>query len=751
MFHIPDEVHPQLPSPNQTIHEMPTGKIGVYTRFFEYTNFRLPLSTFLVNVLKHYRIHISQLSVIGAAKVSHFEILCRIHGFEPTVGLFRCFYVNSKNKGWMSFSKRSGTDVVCYTKPLDSLKGWNDHFSRSTLLLSCPISMAHWIGERERDEDEPKLLETTVGRVVSLLPVSPDRSSGELEASPVNVITEAVVEDVAPAELQRKKKRKTKVVDAVQHLLVGAVQHAKVRGGVMPTLPFVSSSVSTTPEREGGDHAEFLAGANLRTLESPQRFVILSDSSDHSGANITEAEVDSIVRTFVPIMTSATTATPTADPAATTNERLIGSSVFGGDSSFTGGSHPISGGFSDRTSSDFLVGGIHTIVDHDSNLQRVYVPQWNLTNGFLIDDEGVCRKMADEFPPNFFASIRGMKHDQLFTEFNVGAAHQISLSAEVRMRAEYNIKEKKKAAEAVRLRDETQTLKERNINLEKEKSELEVKVTDLTALVKVREQKVADLDVVVISVKLQNDSLADKDEKVKEVNEKFDKLCVDFVDMTLHLEEKFYPHILTTIFGRRWLLTHGMELAIAKFLNSTEYLSALGAAIGKAIKKGMQKGLSPGITHGAGSVNFPLIAKLKTNKDASVEVIMNLLRLEDALAEKLGLVESQPHVDQLMVHIHYSSNQRVVALRGNFVPLSKPLSAMDLEGAEGTSGAAPDTTTALSVTSIYVSTIPPISTDDYEIAHTKGGEGAVADVEAVADEGEDLFPNVSGAELDVPE
>ncbi|GKA78269.1 hypothetical protein Tco_0784806 [Tanacetum coccineum] len=127
-FLIPDEVNPELPSPNQIIHEMPTGKIGVYTRFFEYANFRLPLSTFLVNVLKHYRIHISQLSVIAAAKVSHFEIMCRVHGFEPTVGLFRCFYVNSKNKGWMSFSKRQGNDTICYTKPLDSLKGWNDHF-----------------------------------------------------------------------------------------------------------------------------------------------------------------------------------------------------------------------------------------------------------------------------------------------------------------------------------------------------------------------------------------------------------------------------------------------------------------------------------------------------------------------------------------------------------------------------------------------------------------------------------------------
>ncbi|GJY66822.1 hypothetical protein Tco_0469060 [Tanacetum coccineum] len=138
-YHIPDEVHPQIPTSNQTIHEMPAGKIGVYTRFFEYANFRLPLSTFLVNVLKHYRIHISQLSVISAAKVSHFEILCRVHGFEPTVGLFRCFYVNSKNKGWVSFGKRPGNTATCYTKPLDSLKNWNDRFFWVDA-FACPAS-----------------------------------------------------------------------------------------------------------------------------------------------------------------------------------------------------------------------------------------------------------------------------------------------------------------------------------------------------------------------------------------------------------------------------------------------------------------------------------------------------------------------------------------------------------------------------------------------------------------------------------
>ncbi|GKE50685.1 hypothetical protein Tco_1481943 [Tanacetum coccineum] len=88
-FHIPEEVHPILPSPNDTMHERPAGKIVLYTRFFDFANFRLPLSTFLVDVLRYFRINISQLSVIGATKVSHFEILCHVYGIVPSVGLFR--------------------------------------------------------------------------------------------------------------------------------------------------------------------------------------------------------------------------------------------------------------------------------------------------------------------------------------------------------------------------------------------------------------------------------------------------------------------------------------------------------------------------------------------------------------------------------------------------------------------------------------------------------------------------------------
>ncbi|GJT20563.1 hypothetical protein Tco_0890500 [Tanacetum coccineum] len=63
-----------------------------------------------------------------ASKVSHFEILCRVHGFQPSVNCFRMFYTSSYSKGWMSFVKHFDGAPVCHCKPLDSVKNWNDHF-----------------------------------------------------------------------------------------------------------------------------------------------------------------------------------------------------------------------------------------------------------------------------------------------------------------------------------------------------------------------------------------------------------------------------------------------------------------------------------------------------------------------------------------------------------------------------------------------------------------------------------------------
>ncbi|GKG29484.1 hypothetical protein Tco_0416849, partial [Tanacetum coccineum] len=73
------------------------------------------------------------------------------------------------------------------------------------------------------------------------------------------------------------------------------------------------------------------------------------------------------------------------------------------------------------------------------------------------------------------------------------------------------------------LRDEVNALNERNLVLEKGRDALDVKVTDLAASVKVREQEVADLDAQVTAVKSQSDNLVGR-EKVTAYEDFIDHL-----------------------------------------------------------------------------------------------------------------------------------------------------------------------------------------------------------------------------------
>ncbi|GJW68383.1 hypothetical protein Tco_0122807 [Tanacetum coccineum] len=702
----------------------------------------------------------------------------------------------------MSFSKCQGNDVVCYTKPLDSLKSWNDRFfwvdafacpasfpwnssksvSKDPFSKSFEFNAEHYatlvaypapfhkypepflcligisqmdllsfiqtvdptkvrVGERQRAEDEPKLLDTTVGRVVPLLPIAPARAKSELDASVdrlfdeggsgnlaeqgdsasgghvvgiplVSEAAETVVEDVAPLQPKRQRKRKTIVSDAggpshppkklredhgtstgpsvagksmsaLQRLLAGVVLNPEVRIAALPTLPFITSSVSVTLERESEDQTDSMAGANLRTITAPPRFVISSDSSHHSGANIAEAEVDSFARPFIPLMTVATAVNSTVDPATTVKEKFVESSVFGGDSSGGGADHTV-GGFSDLTGSDFIVGGIRTVISPDTDLQKVYVPQWSVTSGSCLDDGCTCREMVDEFAPP------------------KGCSPNVPQSAEaIRLCAEASKFEAIKKS----LQGEVRALKDYNTTLEKEKSELDVKVADLVASVKVKEQQTADLDAMVHELETSSAVLQEKvvayenymgkleefqNEQIRVMNDKFKKLNVDFVEMALHFEEKLYPLLLTTI---------------------------AGLAINRAIEKGMQDGLAARITHGQEGrvlidivvfnpsaesdyisalqklqeVNFSLLTELKSNKDASTKTLMNILHLDEPLAEILSLDECN-----LMDN---NANHNVKLMR--VVPLVEPLSSAALEGLEGTSGTAPETTTTLSLLLFY--------------------------------------------------
>ncbi|GJQ96669.1 hypothetical protein Tco_0007808 [Tanacetum coccineum] len=834
----------------------------------------------------HYRINLSQLSVIAAAKVSHFEILCHVHGIEPTVGLFRCFYVNSKNKRWMSFSKRSDSDVVCYTKPLDSLKHWNDHFfwvdsfvcpasfswhtgknvSRDPFIKStefnadyavlvahpapfrkflepflCLVGMSCYytldedtypsflhdditemdlsafihvvdptkvkVVERERAEGEAKLLESTVGRVVPLLLVVPAHVESELEASVDKLFDEGGstehgdsaagggndagielvtgVENIAAENvITDGAATGSKSSSVLKELLASSILNVEVGVAVVVTLPLVTTSVSATPERKTGAPTDSITGLNLCTIGASERFVISLDYSHHSSTNASGAEGDSIIRSIVvpPVMTEvvvtshAVNAPSILVPQTSTKiTSPVHASMFH-DSDSTETVKANVAGPSYSVKQDLSMGSRDLNAE---TLHQVFVSQWNVLNDSLLDDSDVSREFVDHLaPPALFSHIREIDYHHLFTGFNVGTARQACLNAEVRMRTEYCLCERKRlesecksqadllkakdveienlkaqlllkeaeAAKAIRLRvqvsateaakkvhaGEIDALKQKNSVLENERDSLNGKITELQSLISAKDLELKDVNVVASSFKSQNDGLVDQVhalettcsslrdqvsgyERLKEqieefqdaqmniVNDKVAKLDADLLEMALHLEEKFYPHLLTTIFGQRWLLTHGLKLVVVKCLNSPEYLTALRSAISCAIEKGMQIGFS--------------------HKGASDADIMDLLRLESPLTDAPGMSDLQPNVEQLTLPIHRPEDQVRSAFIDVWVPLVDPLSAENLIGTSSTSSHMPTaivTTTALSTTFASASSVPPITTDDYEIVCTDG-------------------------------
>ncbi|GJR32194.1 hypothetical protein Tco_1108426, partial [Tanacetum coccineum] len=155
-YYIPDEVHPVAPGRDKTITQFPEGKVGVYTRFFDYCGYRIPFTKFLMAVLRYFRIHISQLSPFGAARVSHFEVLTRVLDLAPSVTVFRAFYTRTYSDGLFSFAKRSPSSPSCFPKPPDSIKNWSDHFFWVDAKV-FPIPVSLYVGGALEKDPAPHL------------------------------------------------------------------------------------------------------------------------------------------------------------------------------------------------------------------------------------------------------------------------------------------------------------------------------------------------------------------------------------------------------------------------------------------------------------------------------------------------------------------------------------------------------------------------------------------------------------------
>ncbi|GJS80712.1 hypothetical protein Tco_0730593, partial [Tanacetum coccineum] len=306
----------------------------------------------------------------------------------------------------------------------------------------------------------------------------------------------------------------------------------------------------------------------------------------------------------------------------------------------------VGGSSQPETSEESTDSFYETAVLNSEDAKRWYVPRWNITNDSLLDDGFSCRTLVDRVaPPGFFSTLRNMDYDQLFEEFNVGAARQICLGSEVRSRTEHELELKEKlrvkydargvllgekdaeiarlkslvkeketeSAEVLRLRDQVSVLAADKSLLSAEVSALKSAVlqkdTDISLLDSRASYLKSALDDsqaacdearnLISSLSSERDGLASEvstlhsafsdfkekieaqqEEQAQELYNCVAELEAHVMDVSGRLEGEFYPAYLTALAGRRWLLTHGMELAMVKCLKSPEYQGILGHALG---------------------------------------------------------------------------------------------------------------------------------------------------------------------------
>ncbi|GJT02712.1 hypothetical protein Tco_0823881 [Tanacetum coccineum] len=331
-YYIPFALHPVVPAASASIADFPEGKIGVYTRFFEFANQRVPLSLFMCNVLNYYRLHISQLHCIGAAKITNFEVNCRLLAIHPTVHLFRAFYHTSWSNGWVSFSKRAGR-LQCYTEKLDALRRWREMFFWVDDAM-FPWDFAFYTQESlPRDERPP--------------PGSYSMEDAELineNRIPINAYSEAFLchMGISRNYFQSPEEVPTFIGDDGQEMDLFSVVHLSkpklVTEGVRPLRdgeePLLESTAGRTmelvleqPEVESTD---VLAPTPLRsvpgaTVEPPRldaTSVGSSEDADVAGAESEAGEVDSGLKRK----------RATSDDGAGTSKRARHVSLFGSTS-----------------------------------------------------------------------------------------------------------------------------------------------------------------------------------------------------------------------------------------------------------------------------------------------------------------------------------------------------------------------------------------------------------------------------------
>nr|GEX12951.1 hypothetical protein [Tanacetum cinerariifolium] len=628
-YRIPEGLHPELPGPRETIVDFPEGKV-----------------------------------VIGAAKVSHIEINCRVLNIVPTLNLCCMFYIPSFNSRWMSFSKRPEKNTPqCYRKPMDSLKNWNNRFfwvdekifptvvdwctgapndgmqatnlysaADVTLLdthrtpikkqpefLLCLVGLSRryflgddvyltFLDDDDRDMDLFNLISASnptkvrtetrprAAHEVSLLTVSASRviemedvvvaseSSGTpstLEMSPLDFANED-----PPQTITERGGAEDQVQDEVAYE-IPTTENASNPGVALETglekeVASMGPHVNKRRRKRGNNEAE--ANATSKVLRRDHD-AFRPAQSTHEGKSLASMGLDAGSHLSTPAAQDPSTATksvsdpeplPYANPQSHPEQDIAQSSE---------------GTTTEIPTEDAATAGLTSS------------SPWGVPNqGDLplsISWLGHRVVSTSRAPPGYFPELRHLPNANFLSQYNTTLARQVAMGSRLRLRFEQEVRLLKKARSKIVRQDLRIQVRDEEIKkLDQEMYGLQNHTKNLKTLLeaevdmkKVAEAKSAKLAKELDSLRVMGEEKIKaafeefkkyEDDKVEqwcvEMDARLDKLSVDF-------DEELYLHMLTAIVGRRWVIGHGLRLAVMKCAESSEIRRAFADVVSAGLAK----------------------------------------------------------------------------------------------------------------------------------------------------------------------
>ncbi|GJT68759.1 hypothetical protein Tco_1020239 [Tanacetum coccineum] len=466
--------------------------------------------------------------------------------------------------------------------------------------------------EVQKGADQVTLLESTKDCFMSLV-IPADRGSSSAAAAEVPVLTEERQEDVAPEDAYLNLADPDEDALAVRQgeEMVVSEQPKKVK-----RRRLMKQSDALPAKKLRTDHPSLASGTGGKTLANLEQIM-------PKGEGFVDLSAQGSFQILATAESSGTLSAPVDTAAATTTSTRPATAFKAATD--VDPSHP-----KELESPD---DSFYEIPNVDPAMaKRWYVPKWNITNDSLLDDAFSCRTLVDRVAlPAFLSDLRTMGYDQLFTEFNVGAAWQICLGSEVRSRTEHELELKEKlrakyaargklleerdleilelksklaeketeAAEAIRLRDQVSSLSEEKSALITEVSALKVTIAQKDHDISLLDSHATSLASGLKDAKVACTEAGDKiisltserDRLISEVS----SLHAGFQDFKKKMEVQQEEQAQELYNRVAELEAH---LALLKYLKSSEYQGILGHALGQAVDFGMQAGLEAGHEHG---------------------------------------------------------------------------------------------------------------------------------------------------------